>query len=85
MKRTMMLLAAVMMISTTAPVFAASPSGIENVKQCAVASESIQQKIARLQSMIKEGKKTLKPADLKKLEQKLNDANKFLDQMMSGN
>lgn len=53
----------------------------EGVRQCAVQAESIQEKVKRLETEIAKGEKSYSAKDLKKLEQKLKDANKILDQL----
>lgn len=51
----------------------------EHAQLCSVQSQTIDQKIKRLQSEIKKGKTTYNAEDLRKLEQKLKDANYLLD------
>ena len=51
----------------------------EGARQCALQAESIQQKIKRIQVEIKKGSKAHSAEDLKKLEDKLKEANDLLD------
>lgn len=53
----------------------------EGVRKCALQAETIQEKIKRLETEIAKGEKKYSVKELKKLEDKLNDANKFLDQL----
>jgi nicotinic acid mononucleotide adenylyltransferase len=54
-------------------------SAKEQMQHCAEQSESIDMKIERLQKEIKKGKTTYSIEELKKLEEKLNEANAMLD------
>jgi Skp family chaperone for outer membrane proteins len=83
MKRLLVLLASVLMMSASAPAFAASPSGIEGVTQCSIHAESIQQTIKRLQANINEGKKVYTAEELKRIENKLKEARELLEEMAS--
>ena len=56
----------------------------EGMRQCALQAESIQQKIARLQAEVKAGKKSHNPEEVKKLEMKLKEANKILENLTTG-
>lgn len=51
----------------------------EALQRCALQSETIDQKIDRLKSEIDQGKKTYSAEELRKLEEKLNEANYLLD------
>ena len=51
----------------------------ECIKHCAMRSESIDQKIERLQTEIEKGEATYSIEELRKLEAKLNEANYMLD------
>ena len=51
----------------------------EGMRQCALQAETIQQKIRRLQAEVKEGKKEYSAEELKKLQNKLQEANDLLD------
>ncbi|MDA8415295.1 MAG: hypothetical protein M0023_16090 [Desulfobacteraceae bacterium] len=55
----------------------------DGARQCALQAESIQQKIQRLDAEIAKGTKTHDVKELKKLEQKLKEANALLDQLNS--
>jgi hypothetical protein len=50
-------------------------------RECALQAESIQEKIKRLDAEVAKGTKTHSAADLKKLENKLKEANGLLDQL----
>ena len=51
----------------------------ECIQHCAMQSESIDKKIERLQNEIKKGNTTYSVEELRKLEEKLNEANAMLD------
>ena len=51
----------------------------EQMQRCAEQNEAIGQKIQRLQSEIKKGDKKYSAEELRKLEEKLNEANFMLD------
>lgn len=51
----------------------------EGVRQCALASESIQEKIKRLEGEVAKGEKKYSAKELNNLKKKLNEANKILD------
>lgn len=53
----------------------------EGARQCALQAESIQQKITRIQAEIKQGSKKYTAEELKKLEEKLKEANDLLDNL----
>lgn len=53
----------------------------ECIQRCAMQSESIVQKIERLQNEIKKGKTTYSAEELRKLEAKLKEANALLDDL----
>lgn len=53
----------------------------ECIQRCALQSESIVQKIERLQNEIKKGKTTYSADELRKLEAKLKEANALLDDL----
>lgn len=68
------------------PVLAAEHGGMkmdttEGVRQCALQAESIQEKVKRLQTEIAKGEKQYSAKELKKLDEKLKELNRFLDQM----
>jgi uncharacterized protein YlxW (UPF0749 family) len=56
-------------------------SSTEQMQRCAEQNEAIGQKIQRLQSEIKKGDKKYSAEELRKLEEKLNEANFMLDSM----
>lgn len=51
----------------------------DHVTECVIQADSIQKKIARIQDEIKKGSKQYSEEDLKKLNQKLKEANETLD------
>ena len=53
-------------------------------KDCRNASLTIQEKIKKLQDEIAKGEKVYTPAELKKLEDKLKEAENLLDNILSG-
>ncbi|WP_041532998.1 hypothetical protein [Pelobacter propionicus] len=53
----------------------------EGARQCALQSESIQEKVKRLEAEIAKGEKKYSAEDLKKLENKLKETNDFIDKM----
>lgn len=53
----------------------------EGVRKCALQAETIQEKIKRLETEVAKGEKKYDAKTLKKLEQKLDEANKILDQL----
>lgn len=55
----------------------------EFVKQCVLQSDTLEDKIAKLQKEFEAGKKTYSKEDLKKLELKLKEANYLLDSINS--
>ncbi len=86
MKRVMVLLASVMMITATAPVFAADHSGMkmdtkDGVRECAMQAESIQEKIKRLEGEVASGNKKYSAKDLDKIKRKLKEANTLLENL----
>ena len=82
---------AAMMLSTLPAVSAEEPMGKTEQKnecllyanKCADNVDSIQQKIMKLKEEIAKGTKTYSAEELQRLNDKLNEANKFLDQMTS--
>ncbi|BDV41310.1 hypothetical protein GURASL_02330 [Geotalea uraniireducens] len=90
MKKVAVMVMAAFMMSATMPLFAAEMTK-EEKNQCLLASkncandvDSLQQKIKKLHTEIKKGKKVYSASDLKKLQEKLDEANKLLDQIMIG-
>jgi Ni/Co efflux regulator RcnB len=53
----------------------------DGVRECALKAESIQEKIKRLDNEIAKGEKKHDAKELKKLKDKLEEANKILDQL----
>lgn len=56
----------------------------EGARECALQAETIQQKIQRIQDEIKKGSMNYSAEDLKKLENKLKETNKLLEDMGKG-
>ncbi len=90
MKRIGLVIATVLLMTAMVPAFAAETSKDEK-DQCLLASkgctnevDSIQKKIKRLQKEIKKGKKVYSAEEIKKLEDKLREANDLLDDLLKG-
>jgi len=88
MKKIAVLLCAAFMMSATVPAFAAEMTK-EEKDQCLLASkgcvtevDSIQKKIKKLEAEIKKGTKVYSAAEIKKLQEKLDEADKMLDTML---
>lgn len=88
MKKIAVMMLAAFSMSVAAPVFAAEMTA-ETKDQCLLASKgcaaetkSIQQKIKALNVEIKKGKKVYSADEIKKLEQKLKEANELLDNLL---
>lgn len=56
----------------------------EGARQCALEAQTMQEKIKRLQGEIDKGSKVYSAEDLKKLQDKLQETNKMLDDMSKG-
>jgi len=89
MKRIAMLVIALFMMSVSVPVFAADEMTKEQKDECLLASkdcmgqiDTIQEKIAKLQGEINKGTKVYSAEELKKLNDKLKEANDLLDNLM---
>jgi peptidoglycan hydrolase CwlO-like protein len=89
MKRIAALVMSVFMISVCTPVFAEMTK--EQKDQCLLASKgckdevsSIQQKIKKLNTEIKKGKKVYSAEEIKKLNDKLKEAEDMLDSLLKG-
>ena len=88
MKKVAVLILAAFSMAVSAPAFAAEMNK-EQKDQCILASkscvtevDSIQKKIKKLNTEIKKGTKVYSAEELKKLNEKLKEAEKFIDQMM---
>jgi Skp family chaperone for outer membrane proteins len=83
MKKTVLLLLVAGLFAATPVLAVGKDSGQqtagEHVQRCVLQSEAIGQKIERLQSEIKKGDKKYSAEELRKLEEKLNEANAMLD------
>ena len=53
-------------------------------KQCKDETQSIQDKMQKLQAEIQKGKRVYTPEELKKLENKLQETQKMLDELLTG-
>jgi peptidoglycan hydrolase CwlO-like protein len=87
MKKIALLLCAAFMMSAAMPVYAAETSAKDECllasKNCASEVDSIQKKIKKLQAEIKKGKKVYSAEELKKLQAKLDEADKMLDGLLN--
>ena len=71
------------------PVLAAEHAGMKmdtpsGERECALQAESLQQKVKRIQGELKKGSKKYSAEELKKMEEKLKEANKLLDDVTKG-
>ena len=71
------------------PVLAAEHAGMKmdtpsGMRECALQAESLQQKVKRIQGELKKGSKKYSAEELKKMEEKLKEANKLLDDITKG-
>jgi peptidoglycan hydrolase CwlO-like protein len=88
MKKIAVMLMAVCMMSVAAPVFSAEMTKEEKdqcllaSKNCADEVDSIQKKIKKLNAEIKKGKKVYSAAEIKKLTEKLKEAQDVLDDLL---
>jgi peptidoglycan hydrolase CwlO-like protein len=89
MKKIALLLCAAFMMSATMPVYAAEMKK-DAKDECLLASkncmnevDSLQKKIKKLQAEIKKGKKVYSADELKKLQAKLDEANKLVDTLLA--
>ena len=82
MKKTALLVLAVLVMSGSMPVFAAQKDDcLLASMDCSSQVDSIQQKIKRLHAEIKKGDKVYTPEELKKLNAKLKEVNAMLDDL----
>ena len=88
MKKIVVVLLAAFSVAAAAPVFAVEQT-TEQKDECLLVSQncanqvdSIQKKIKKLNAEIKKGDRVYTPEELKKLNDKLNETEKFLDEMM---
>lgn len=87
MRKTAVLLLAAFITSVSLPVFAEEVKGAKDEcllasKDCKHEVDSIQQKIKKLQTEIKKGKKVYSVDEIKKLDAKLKEAEVMLDNML---
>ncbi len=90
MKRIASLVMVVFMMSVSIPALAAEMTQ-EQKNECLLASkrclnevDTLQQKIKKLDAEIKKGKRVYTPEELKKLNEKLKEAESMADQMLMG-
>jgi peptidoglycan hydrolase CwlO-like protein len=88
MKKILITLMTAAALSVTAMAFAADAPVAGGKDECLLASknclnqvDSIQQRIKRINSEVKKGKKVYSAEELKKLEQKLKEANDILNSL----
>ena len=87
MRKIAVVLMAAFMMSATVPVMAAEMSKADKdqcllySKSCVNEVDSLQQKIHKLNREIKKGTKVYSPAELKKLSDKLKEAEDLMDKM----
>ena len=87
MKKLAALIMTTFALAATVPAFATSHEMTKEEKDlcllasknCATEVDSLQKKIKKLQAEIKKGKKVYSAEELKKLEQKLKEANETVD------
>ncbi len=90
MKKMAVLLMAAFMMSATVPVLAAEMTKEEKdmcllaSKNCGMEVDTLQKKIKKLNAEIKKGKKVYSADEIKKLQQKLDEANDLLDAILKG-
>lgn len=89
MKHFAILVMALFAMSVTVPVFAAEKMTKVQKDECLLASkdckgatDSIQEKIQKLQAEIKKGNKVYSAEELRKLNSKLKEANDMLDSLL---
>lgn len=87
MRKTAVLLLAAFITSVSMPVFAEEMKSSKDEcllasKNCKGEVDSIQQKIKKLNTEIKKGKKVYSADEIKKLEEKLKEANAILDNLL---
>ena len=87
MKKIALLMAAAFVVSVSSPVFAMNHEMSKEQKDqcllysknCATQVDTIQQRIKKLNQEVKKGTRTYSPQELKRLEQKLKEAEEILD------
>jgi uncharacterized protein YlxW (UPF0749 family) len=88
MKKILVVLMAAFMMSATVPVMAAEMSKADKdqcllySKSCVSEVDSLQQKIKKLDKEIKKGQKVYSAEELKKLNEKLKEAEDMMDKML---
>ena len=87
MRKTAVLLLAAFITSVSMPVFAEETKSAKDEcllasKDCKNEVDSIQQKIKKLNTEIKKGKKAYSADEIRKLEEKLKEANAILDNLL---
>jgi len=90
MKKVAVVMLAVFSMAVAAPVFAAEMTKDQKdqcllaSKNCAAEADSIQKKIKKLQSEIKKGTKVYSADEIKKLNEKLQETEALLDNILKG-
>lgn len=88
MKKLALMLMTAVALSATVPAMAQEMTKEEKdlcllaSKNCAGEVDSLQKKVKKLQTEIKKGKKVYSAEELKKLEQKLKEANEMVDVLL---
>jgi len=91
MKRCAAVVVAALLVSASVPVFAAEAGDAKNMKdECLLAAkdcqgnvDALQQRIAKLNAEIAKGDRVYTRDDLKRLNEKVKEANELLERMMS--
>lgn len=89
MKKVAIMMLAVFSMAVASPAFAAEMTKAQKdqcllaAKGCATEVDTIQKKIKKLDAEIKKGKKVYSADELKKLQDKLKEAETLLDNMMT--
>lgn len=90
MKKMAVMVMAAFMMSATVPALAAEMTKEEKdmcllaSKSCATEVDTLQKKVKKLNAEIKKGKKVYSAEEIKKLQQKLDEANDLLDTILKG-
>lgn len=90
MKKIISVIMAACIMSAAVPVLAAEMTKEEKdqcllaSRNCATAVDSIQQKIRKLNKEIKKGKNVYSAEEIRKLEEKLREAEALLDDLLKG-
>lgn len=83
MKNSALFVIAALVVSSSVPVFASDKNEcLLASKNCKTEVDSLQQKMKKLDGEIKKGKKVYSAEELKKLNDKLKEANVMLDELL---